>query len=158
MSKSILIAACLATGTGGIAVGLAMRPAPVETARTTASREPPAEISTSLDRAQLASMIRSIVRDEVGRATPPAPQPATTDEARAPAPPEPTAEQVEAHDRGQSVIASAQRAGHWSEDDRRQFREVLRQVNGAERDELLHTLLPAINRQELKVDTFGPPF
>jgi hypothetical protein len=145
----------------GLALGLALRsspslpaPAPV---RPDATRfDPVTVVSGPTNPAQLASMIRAIVREELERAQPVA-------AARAEAPERaadhlPTAEQVQAHERAQTVVAEALRTGHWTKEDQSQLRELMPQLNEVERQDVVHTLLPAINRQELKVDPPGPAF
>src|SRR5262249_2479099 len=108
----------------------------------------------ALDGAQLASLIRGVVREEMGRVQPAA----TAVQEKEPVRAEPSVEQVEAHERGQDLVAAAQRTGHWTSEDRHQLRALMSQLSATDRDDLLHTLIPAINRQEVKVDLVGPPF
>lgn len=153
MSKILLLAAFVATGAAGLIAGTALQavPPPPSSGKTV-------EIHETVDGAQLASLVRTVVREEMARA-PAAPVAAVAvEKERPPTPVEPTAEQLEAHERGQSIVSAAQRVGRWSNQDRDQLRQVFQEVNENERDELLRSLLPAINRQEIKVDVQGPPF
>jgi hypothetical protein len=147
----------------GLVAGWTLRPnaPPSPTVATTqAEPDPPPTLQTFVERAQLGAMIRSIVREEIergaGHCTPATASAPAAPVTAAPAP-EPTAAQVEARDSGQSIIAAARRAGRWTDDDRLRFREALTRVDEAGRAELMRTLLPAINRQEIKLDVHGPP-
>jgi hypothetical protein len=122
-------------------------------------RAAPPALQEFVERAQLGTMIRGIVREEMERsAGRPAPAAAASPSApKAETAPEPTAAQVTARDSGQSIIAAARSAGRWTEDDRMHFREAMAGLDDSGRAELLQTLLPAINRQEIKLEFHGPP-
>jgi hypothetical protein len=145
----------------GLALGLVLRssspPPPPAPVRPDATRlDPVTVVSSPTTAAQLAPMIRTIVREELERA-----QPAAAARAEPPEPvaaPLPTAEQVQAHEHAQTVIAAALRTGRWTREDQSQLRELMSQLNEAERQNVVHTLLPAINRQELKIEGPGPAF
>jgi hypothetical protein len=138
----------------------AMPPSPAPAATTKEPDEAPA-VQAFVERAQLSALLRSIVREELerggGKCAPATASAPSAPAAAAATPSVPTAEQVEARDSGQSIIAAAHRAGRWTDDDRLRFRDVLRRVDSDGRAELMRTLVPAINRQEIKLDVHGPP-
>jgi hypothetical protein len=104
-----------------------------------------------VDEAALRSVIRDVLREELRSAqsaTEPAPSPRVA----------PTAENVTAHDKGLECIRSARARRHWTSDDVATMRELLQQMTQEQRDEVLHTLLPAINRGEIAIDVHGPLF
>jgi hypothetical protein len=70
----------------------------------------------------------------------------------------PTTDNLAAAERGQDVVASAIAAGHWTEADAIELRALALEMTQGQREEVAHTLVPAINRQELRLDYAGPPF
>jgi hypothetical protein len=104
-----------------------------------------------VDEAGLRGVIRDVLRDEL--------KGARADEARsATASPAPTVENIAAHDKGLQLIASARARGDWTHEDAQALRQQMPQMTQEERDEVLHTLLPALNRGELKIDFRDMPF
>lgn len=104
-------------------------------------------------------MMRSIVREELDRSRPPAAAPAILERVPArEAPVEPSAEQLAARDDGMALVAGARNAGRWTQEDRQRFRQLMVKLDAKEREELLSTLIPAMNRQEIKPDVNGEPF
>jgi hypothetical protein len=100
-----------------------------------------------------AEQVRDIVREELGRAAPPARQ--TTNPR--PEPPPPTVEQVTASDQALTVVSEARQVGRWTAADREQLRRLLPQLDPRQREALQEELIPAINNQELRLDLPGPP-
>ncbi len=107
----------------------------------------------ALDVAALTAEIRRAVADECHvAATAPAAAPPAEPAAESP-------ESVEARDRGLAIVETALAAGAWTEADVNAFRPHFVRMTGAQRDEVLGTLLPAINEGRLRAQLGpGPPF
>jgi hypothetical protein len=96
--------------------------------------------------------VRAIVREELARpaaaATPPplAPPPA----------PEATPEQLAALEKARTVIAQAIAARRWGPNDRAELHALLPALSRAEHDEIMATLVPAINDGRITVEIDGP--
>jgi hypothetical protein len=73
-----------------------------------------------------------------------------------PPPPLPTPENIAAMDSGRAVVASAIRAGRWTDSDAKAFREVRDQLTAEDREELQRALAVAINNQQLQFDRRTP--
>ncbi|REG29821.1 hypothetical protein ATI61_107518 [Archangium gephyra] len=74
-------------------------------------------------------------------------------------PPEPTPESVEALARGHRLIDAALSSRRWTNQDAQMMREILAQLDPAQQKEVLQRLIPAMNRQEIRVSgLMGPPF
>jgi hypothetical protein len=142
-------------GIGGLFVGLHLRPATPPAAAPEARPSSVASTQPPIDQQQLAAEIRAVVREELARNHNEAPAP---NQEPPPAAALPTVEQVTAQDQAHAVVDGARRSGHWTEEDRAQLRQQLPQMSDAQRDEVLTTLIPAINRQEIKIDVRGAPF
>jgi hypothetical protein len=148
-----------AVGAVGVAAGWGLH-APARDRTPTAPVEAPARApAPTVEGAQLALLFRSIVREEMERALPRAAvPPANVAKETVPAPPPaPTAEQMAARDRGLAIVDGALSARRWTQEDKQQLRSLLPQLDEATRIELVRSLLPAINRQEIKMETQGSP-
>jgi len=100
--------------------------------------------------------LREIVRDEL-RARAPTPTAAATDDDKAPAP-APTPASVEAYQRGQRVVADAIAARVWTDKEAAQLRRLMRDLTKEQFEALGSQLIPAINAQQVRVETDGPLF
>ena len=157
MSKIIIAVSFAAAGViAGWALHSPRGEPPVASVR---GEEAPAPLAPVIERAELGALIRAIVHDELERASPrAAAAPVASTAKQAPDDTPASAEQVAARDSGQSLIEGARRAGRWTEDDRQRFGEVMVGVDAAGREELFQLLIPAFNRQEIKLETHGAPF
>jgi len=110
-------------------------------------------VAPALEVAALTAEIRRAVAAECHVASAPAAAAAVVE----PAPDSP--ESVEARDQGLAIVETALAAGAWTEADVNAFRPHFVRMTGAQRDEVLGTLLPAINEGRLRAQLGpGPPF
>jgi hypothetical protein len=72
-----------------------------------------------------------------------------------PEPPPPSAQSVAATEQAHRLIEAATTARRWSERDREQLRVLFPQLTNEQRQEILTSLLPAVNRGDIKVETTG---
>jgi hypothetical protein len=70
----------------------------------------------------------------------------------------PTVEGDDAFERGQSLVAAAQRARRWTENDVSELRPLMAQMSDEQRGQILRTFLPMVNRGEVVVEFVGAPF
>jgi hypothetical protein len=79
-------------------------------------------------------------------------------EARAPpAPPSPQSEA--AHAQSLELLSAARDRRHWTSEDASALHRLMPQMTQEQCDDILHTLLPALNRGEITADFAGrPPF
>jgi hypothetical protein len=96
--------------------------------------------------------LRAIVREELAR-----PSAAATPPPAAPPPvPEATPEQLAAREKARTVVAQAIAVRRWGPTDRAELHALLPQLSRAEHDEIMATLVPAINEGRLTVEIDGP--
>jgi hypothetical protein len=105
------------------------------------------------DRDELLTEVRAVVRDELAK---------RPSEEKSSAEPEksqlPSADQVQAGEHAHTIIDRALSSKRWTEEDREQFREQTRDLTDQQKMELYRSILPAVNRQEIKVEVHGPLF
>jgi hypothetical protein len=97
-------------------------------------------------RAEIGRIVRDALRDGMQPAAPP------------PAHVEASPEVLEALTSGQELVRGALEAKVWTEAESRDLKTIFTRVGPEQRDEILATLLPALNRGDLKPDFVGPPF
>lgn len=101
-------------------------------------------------RAELARIIRDELRGGKAEVAAQAPTKAAPDEASS----ESVAATADAH----RLIESAMGARRWTDREAEAMRQLMPAMTDAQRDEITHRLLAAINTQALKLDVAGPPF
>lgn len=122
------------------------------------SRDPP-PAARGIGEAEL----RRIVREEMAvlpRAATEAPSPSVREDARADeaaAEPAPAAA-VAAFDAGAQRVRNAIAARQWTREDAQMFARELNDMTPQQRDEVLQTLVPALNRGEIRRSYRGPLF
>jgi len=100
--------------------------------------------------------LRQVIREELSAALDD--RDANAAAANEPEPEAPTEANLAATKRAHAVVASARKAGEWTKADAKALRAEFKQMNDAQREELITTLFPAINRGEIKVRYRGRPF
>lgn len=100
-------------------------------------------------RGEMAQLVREAVRAESAAAA------ATSAAAKAPPPPTPA--NLAAFDSGQRVVHRAFETGVWTEAARDQLQDLMVEMNGEGRANLLRRLIPALNRGDVRFDGSGPP-
>jgi hypothetical protein len=100
--------------------------------------------------------LRSVLREEIDRALDG--HRAAQEDPQAPAKPPATPEQTAAFGRAADLLHGARDRQHWTEQDRDKLRSLLPQLAPQDLAEVLHTLVPALNRGEIQIDFKGPPF
>jgi hypothetical protein len=138
------LASCAVTGAVAFVAARATAPQP----RAAAARPAATCRAEGVDMAALRVEVRAALRDELA-ARPASAAPAPAAAAEPPPPAGPSPEQLAAHDRALALIAAARPTGRWDDDDVAQMRQLLAQLDPEQRDDVLHTLLPAINDGEL---------
>jgi hypothetical protein len=114
-------------------------------------------VAAGVDMAQLRGAIRDVLREELRTALPPVDRPAAAPEP-AEAPP-PTTEQTAAYNEARALVDRGMAGGTWDSDRGMTLRGLLAVVTVEQRDELLHTLTPALNSGAVRlVGPPGPPF
>ncbi len=95
--------------------------------------------------------VRAVVREELAR--------------QAPAPGGTAGEQAVAEPEDESAMASAREVlargmadGRWTTDDRDRLRAELGHLSGEQAQDIFHTLIPALNSDQLRADFDGPLF
>ena len=109
----------------------------------------------TLDQRQL-DAIRRAVRDEVNAAI--AERDAEHSAEEPPAADESTPEtpgNLAAAASAQALVEAARRSRRWKREDAASLRSAIAKMNAAQRDEILSTLIPAVNRGEIKPDYPG---
>jgi hypothetical protein len=127
------------------------QPAP----HTTDTTEAPAQIvvrAGRIDEAALRNVVRDVLRDELHNVAPPEPRPSR------PVTQGPTAANEAAFAQGGELLEAARARRRWTSDDRVALRQLLPQMTAEQRDDILQTLFPALNRGELTTDFRGVPF
>jgi len=103
-----------------------------------------------------------IVETRVVRVPAPMPPPVAPPPAEPPPPAPPHAEPAPEHrtavEKGRTLVARAFTSGRWGDEEARDLRAVLPELSRAEHDELMASLVPAINDGRIAVTTDGPPF
>src|SRR5215470_10415376 len=145
-----LVPLALATG---VLVGLALGHQPMPSAPPVPQPAPRMTAVAAVDTTALRADVRRIVAEEC-HATPKA------TEAAAPAPPpSPTAEQEDAHVQALALVEGAIAVGRWDADNARSMRQLLAVETEDQREDVIHTLLPALNSGHVRVETGPmPPF
>jgi hypothetical protein len=159
VKQAIAILACVAC-VGGLRYAFGSRGqretapvAPASSAATTTTvyvSTPATPVNPTL----LAAEVRAAVRAELAaNRAPTAPGPET-----AAASSSALADSAQAADRAHAVVAAAQAKKRWTEEDRNALRPLLASMNDDDRREVLSTLVPAVNRQEIQLDPRVPLF
>ena len=162
MTKRLIFVAGLLVG-GALGFGIASWASRPDRAALEEIREhlaavddrPPVVRSASAPARAAAS---SLPRDELTRAVRDAIQAEKAAAALAAAPPAkpaPTPENVEAYRAGQGLVQRALETKVWTESQRDELQGLLAQMSEDQRQSLMRTLLPAINRGDVVPD--GPP-
>ncbi len=121
----------------------------------------PARAATVIDTAALDDHIQQVIRSELaaakapGAGGPPAGKNETWTEKRVD---DPVSGSLVAAEQGRQIVDTALSSHRWTADDAARFHELRRQMNADQQRELLHLLIPAINRQEVKVDFHKRPY
>jgi hypothetical protein len=108
----------------------------------------------TFDAAAEREALRAIIREELRAAKAPE-GPAAVEPPRAEAPPP---ESTAAYASSTRLVSTALSARSWSDRDVQELHQLLPQLSQAQREVLLHTLVPALNRGDLKVAFSGRPF
>jgi hypothetical protein len=167
LSPRFLIAAAFAAGiAGGFAAASLLRSDSVgddylrqldaRLERIEASRgalPPSTTVAAAFDSPALRREIRQMLQEELrafastgaGSASP----------AAKPEPPPPSAESVAATEQAHRLLEAAATARRWTDRDREQLRVLLPQLTNEQRQEILTSLIPAVNRGDIKVETTG---
>ena len=140
-----------ALGSQGHPAPAPVAPAPSAVTTTTIDVSTPA---TPVDPAILTAEVRAAVRAELAanRA-----QTAQRPETAAPSM-SALADSVQAADRAHAVVAAAQAKGRWTAEDRDALRPLFASMTDDDRRDVLSTLVPAVNRQEIQLDPRVSPF
>jgi hypothetical protein len=67
-------------------------------------------------------------------------------------------ENIEAYAQAREVVQVALSAGRWTDEDVHLLRQTFASLTDEQQQEMLQTLIPAMNRGEVAVETSGPPF
>jgi hypothetical protein len=156
MKPGAWLAAALAL-LAGVGIGLAAAPRrdaakPAVPAAALSSTAPPIFVQWSepyWSNDELRAAIRDVMREErkdERAESPLAKAPETTRESRA------------AHDRAIEILDAARGAKRWSANDVTALRGLMPQMTAEQREEVFHTLLPALNSGELVPEMPGMPF
>lgn len=108
---------------------------------------PGAEADATALRAELAQL-REALGQKPGGTQPPPPGPA----------PEPPPQAIAAQRQGHQLIEAATRSGQWREEDAQALRQLLIDMNAAQRQEVMQRLIVQLNSGTVKAQTQGPPF
>lgn len=153
-------AAIVVVGVGAFLAGQQNAPArPVTSPRPLPVHPTPVTMPVQapvLDPAALRAAIREELRAELA-ALPAAHSGVTPVTPQASAPP-PTAEHVAATEKGHRIVSDAVGAKRWTRRDAQALAEQLALMDAEGRRDVLAQLIPAVNRDELRVEVEGPLF
>ncbi len=107
--------------------------------------------ASGLDAAWLQAELSRIIHEELGS------QREEVKQARAPVP-EPSAESLTALQSGHHLLDEASRSQRWREEDAKAMRRVMRELNGAQREELMRRFAVFVNSGGVDVQVRGSPF
>jgi hypothetical protein len=126
------------------------RDTPLAPLRALAAVSPQATFDAAAEREAL----RAIIREELRAAKAPEGAEAVEPPRAEGSPPESAA----AYASSTSLVSAALTARSWTDRDVQELHQLLPQLSQAQREEVLHRLVPALNRGDLKVAFSGRPF
>jgi type IV secretory pathway VirB10-like protein len=93
----------------------------------------------------------------------PSPSPHEQDPPQAPPPPpehegRPAEDRQAAFDSASALVEAAKKSKHWGEQQAAEMGQLFSRLDPQQADQVLRTLIPAINAQEIRVDLNGPLF
>ena len=104
-----------------------------------------------------AEQLRDIVREELRAQRASSESPSAADD-KAAALPAPSPASVEAFQRAQTIVADALASHAWTERQSAEFRRVRRNLTKEQFESVARQLYPAINAQQVRLETEAPPF
>lgn len=163
MRRPFLVGAIvIASALGGAVYGRSSAPAPTPIAPLTAERAGapslpmpmPFTASASVDEARLEATVEKAVRAELRRAQADHDAKSKADDEAAPA----SREQVAAATNANHVIHTATVAGRWTRSDASELGGLFASMHQEQQQQVVSTLVEAINSGRMKVEVDGAPF
>jgi hypothetical protein len=108
----------------------------------------------AVDTQALGAEVARLLKEELRAGTTAAPTPAEPPAA----PPQPSPLQLEARRQVERLIDSAQSSRQWGPSQAEEFRQLLPQLTGPQRQEAIHRLIVLLNSGQVDVQTGGAPF
>jgi hypothetical protein len=119
---------------------------------------PSGPCAVAVDTEALRLQLRQTLREELGALRGPAAPPPVAATVPVPTPtPAPTPENMEAFDKGQRLVEEAISSRRWGDAQADELRRLLGAMTPEQRSRIFGRLLPAINQQQISVETRGPP-
>lgn len=154
MRRLVLVAAAIGCAFVGGYLGGA---ASVSSAPAPSTSEPSRPHVSGSPRGLAEADVRRVLREELA-AMPRAPQDVAGGDAAARTVAEPSASAVAAFGAGEQRVRNAIAVGQWTRNDAQTFGQELVAMTPDQRDEVLQTLVPALNRGEVRLSYRGPLF